>query len=159
VLAQIPSGTRLVVAGRSGDSEWLLVTFENIEGWIAARSDTAVFVRLSQNGKLVNIAQVPLVAGEVEGREPIFVEETPAPAEGQEPAPIATPTDVTYMKVIAEVVAMTVDPGGNSDGLPVLTRGRIVILLYTDGVFSAIELPNDGARGWVPANTLGPLDS
>ncbi|MBC6937174.1 MAG: DUF4397 domain-containing protein [Chloroflexi bacterium] len=159
VLAQIPSGTRLVVAGRSGDSEWLLVTFENIEGWIAARSDTAVFVRLSQNGKLVNIAQVPLVAGEVEGREPIFVEETPAPAEGQEPAPIATPTDVTYLKVIAEVVAMTVDPGGNSDGLPVLTRGRIVILLYTDGVFSAIELPNDGARGWVPANTLGPLDS
>ncbi|NWG15962.1 MAG: DUF4397 domain-containing protein [Chloroflexi bacterium] len=159
VLAQIPTGTRLVVTGRSGDSEWLLVTYENIEGWIAARSDTAVFVRLSQNGKLVDITDIPLVVGEVEGEAPVFEEETPAPPEGTAEAPVAAPTEVVYLKVIAEVVAMTVDPGGNNDGLPVLTRGRIVILLYTDGVFSAIELPDDGARGWVPANALGPLDA
>jgi hypothetical protein len=61
------------------------------------------------------------------------------------------------MKVVADVVAMTVDPGGNQGELPVLTAGRIVILLYTDGVFSAIEVPEEGARGWVPATALAPI--
>jgi uncharacterized protein YgiM (DUF1202 family) len=66
VIAPILSGTQVVVTSRSGDGNWLLVTYEGQEGWIAARTDTAVFVTLSFNGAAYELADVPLAEGEVD---------------------------------------------------------------------------------------------
>ena len=60
VLAQIPSGTRVIVTERTPDAEWLFVTYEGVDGWIAAQTDTAVFVRLSFNGGPFSIEEVPV---------------------------------------------------------------------------------------------------
>ena len=59
VLAQIPSGTQLIVSGRTDDGNWLEVTFEDTVGWIAAKTDTAVFVRITFNGKAAEIDDIP----------------------------------------------------------------------------------------------------
>lgn len=61
VLAQIPSGTRVIVAERTADALWLNVTYEGISGWIAAQTDTAIFVRLSFNGAPFDIEDVPVL--------------------------------------------------------------------------------------------------
>ena len=66
VLAPIPSGTRLVVTERTGDANWLRVTYEGREGWIAARLGEAVFVRLSFNGTPFELLDVPLAADEID---------------------------------------------------------------------------------------------
>ncbi|MBZ0298509.1 MAG: SH3 domain-containing protein, partial [Anaerolineae bacterium] len=60
VLAQIPSGTRVIVSERTEDARWLNVAYEGVEGWIAAQTDTAVFVRLSFNGGAFNIEDIPV---------------------------------------------------------------------------------------------------
>lgn len=62
VLAQVPSGTLLIVEQRTSDAQWLRVTYEGITGWVAAQTDTAVFVVLTLNGKPFEIADVPLTA-------------------------------------------------------------------------------------------------
>lgn len=62
VLAQIPSGTQLIVSERTEDAQWLNVTYEGVEGWIAAQTDDAVFVRLSFNGAPFTIDEVPVTA-------------------------------------------------------------------------------------------------
>jgi SH3-like domain-containing protein len=62
VLAQIPSGTRVIVTERSPDAQWLSVTYEGVEGWIAAQTSSAVFVRLSFNGGPFAIEDVPVTA-------------------------------------------------------------------------------------------------
>ncbi len=139
VLAQIPSGTRVIVTGRSPDSLWLFVEFEGIEGWIAAQTDTAVFVRVTFNGRAAQIADIPAITDT-----------------GVIVAP--TPTEQftrLAVRVTDAVVAMTGSPGGNNDGLPILSAGMIADLLFTDGLFSYIELP-DGTRGWVPAGAVQP---
>lgn len=66
VIAPILSGTQLIVSARTGDGRWLQVTYEGQEGWIAARTDTAVFVTLSFNGQRFELADVPLAPGEVD---------------------------------------------------------------------------------------------
>ncbi|MGQ9887708.1 MAG: DUF4397 domain-containing protein [Aggregatilineales bacterium] len=66
VIAPILSGTQVVVSARTGDGRWLQVTYEGQEGWIAARTDTAVFVTLSFNGQRFELANVPLAPGEVD---------------------------------------------------------------------------------------------
>lgn len=66
VIAPIPSGTQVVVTARTGDGGWLQVTYEGQEGWIAARTDTAVFVTLSFNGAPYALLDVPLAEGEVD---------------------------------------------------------------------------------------------
>lgn len=60
VLAQIPTGTRLIVTERTDDAQWLLVTYEGVEGWVAAQTDTAIFVRLTFNGAPFDIEEVPV---------------------------------------------------------------------------------------------------
>lgn len=60
VLVQIPSGTRVIVSERTPDSRWLKVTYEGVNGWIAAQTDTAVFVRLSFNAGPFAIDNVPV---------------------------------------------------------------------------------------------------
>ncbi len=62
VLAQIPSGTRVIVTERTADGQWLHATYEGADGWIAARTDTAVFVTLSFNGAPYEINDVPVAA-------------------------------------------------------------------------------------------------
>lgn len=66
VIAPILSGTQVVVTARTGDGNWLQVTYEGQGGWIAARTDTAVFVRLSFNGAPYALVDVPLAEGEVD---------------------------------------------------------------------------------------------
>ncbi|MBL8118453.1 MAG: hypothetical protein JNJ78_13065, partial [Anaerolineae bacterium] len=44
---------------------------------------------------------------------------------------------------------------GDQGSLPFLNIGQEVTLLFTDGTFSYIELP-DGTRGWVPAGAVRP---
>jgi uncharacterized protein YgiM (DUF1202 family) len=140
VVGQIPSGTQLIVIARSEDGNWLNVTFEDTKGWVAAKTDTAVFVRITFNGKEAQIDDIP-VSGQV----------------ATAVAPTATEDNLTSLPVVVNdaVVAMTGSPGGNSDGLPVLTKGQQATLLFTDGTFSYIELP-DGTRGWVPAGSVLP---
>lgn len=67
VMTPVPSGTDLIVNSRSGDGNWLYVTYEGfVEGWIAARTETARFVELSYNGAPYDIADVPLADGEID---------------------------------------------------------------------------------------------
>lgn len=141
VLAQIPNGTQLIVSSRTADERWLQVTFEETEGWIASQTDTAVFVRLTFNGKQAEITDVPITGEAV-------ISESPA---------TPTASNLISLPVVVNdaVVAMTGSPGGSSDGLPVLTKGQEATLLFTDGAFSYIELP-DGTRGWVPAGAVLP---
>ena len=54
-----------------------------------------------------------------------------------------------------QVVAMTGSPGGDNGGLPIVSKGQEATMLFTDGKFSYIELP-DGTRGWVPAPSVVP---
>lgn len=51
----IPSGTRLIVSSRTAVGDWLKVTYEGEEGWIASQ-----FVVLSFNGAFVPVEQVPV---------------------------------------------------------------------------------------------------
>ena len=67
VLAQVPSGTQLVVTQRTEDAQWLNVTFEGIDGWIAAQTDTAVFVILTFNGNPFAIEDVPVESAIITG--------------------------------------------------------------------------------------------
>jgi uncharacterized protein YgiM (DUF1202 family) len=60
VLAQVPSGTQVIVTERTDDALWLNVTFEGVNGWIAAQTDSAVFVTLSFNGDPFLIEDVPV---------------------------------------------------------------------------------------------------
>jgi SH3-like domain-containing protein len=141
VLARLPSGSQVPVLGRSEDGRWLNVSFETVDGWIAAATETAQFVELTLNGQGVEIADVPLTTGEI---APVPGVATAAPTEQFERIDVVV-TDA--------VVAMTGSPGGNSDGLPILSRGQFAVRLFTDGIFSYIELP-DGTRGWVPAGAI-----
>lgn len=151
VLAQIPSGTQLLVTARTGDERWLNVTFEGTSGWIAARTDTAVFVRLTLNGRPAEISAVPVQAGDTT---------TPAAPGISTPVPGPTATGGLPLinlpvRVTDVAVQMTGSPGGSADGLPLIFQGQEATLLFTDGQFSYIELP-DFTRGWVPAGAVQP---
>jgi hypothetical protein len=70
--------------------------------------------------------------------------------------PTVEPTTVRKNAVVAvDVVAMTIDPAGNSGGLPVITRGRPVYFIFTtnDLQYSLIQL-EDGTLGWVPSYAI-----
>lgn len=161
VLAQIPSGTQLLVTARTQDELWLQVTFEGTVGWIAAKTDVALFVRLTYNGKPVEISAVPVFTGEVPvpGGTP-SVPGTPgtpvpgAPTAGPTPTEGLPLTDIP-VKVTDGSVQMTGSPGGSADGLPLIFFGQEATLLFTDGTFSYIQLP-DTTRGWVPAGAVQP---
>ncbi len=56
VVAQIPSGSRVIVTGRTADSEWLQASFEGQVGWVASP-----FVLLTFNGTFVDIEDVPVI--------------------------------------------------------------------------------------------------
>lgn len=148
VLVQIPSGSQVVVSGRTGDGNWLQVSFEGAVGWIAARTETAVFVRLTLNGKSIEISEVDIITD-----EPDTTVATPQPQ-----VPDAQPTlpvDAIAIIVNDPIVQMTGSPGGSADSLPIIVQGQLATLLFTDGQFSYIELPN-GIRGWVPAGAVRP---
>ncbi|MBZ0283538.1 MAG: DUF4397 domain-containing protein [Anaerolineae bacterium] len=152
VLAQIPSGTQLLVNTRTADELWLNVTFEGVDGWIAAKTDLAQFVRLTFNGKPAEIAQVPIaVEGNIAAGTPsVIVTPTAGPtAEG------SLPFNPQPYKVTDVAIQMTGSPGGNADGLPIIFQGQEVTQLFTDGTFSFIELP-DTTQGWVPAGSIQP---
>lgn len=142
VLAQIPGGAQVIVSSRSEDGNWLQVTFEGTEGWIASRTATANFVSISFNGRPAQISDVPVTG------EPIL------PPSGSVEA---TPTSqfISVPSISNEFIAMTGSPGGDQGSLPFLNIGQEVTLLFTDGTFSYIELP-DGTRGWVPAGAVRP---
>lgn len=61
VVARIPSGSRLIVEGRTEDAEWLLTSFEGQPGWVAS-----AFVVLTFNEVSVDIQEVPVVAVQTE---------------------------------------------------------------------------------------------
>jgi uncharacterized protein YraI len=150
VLIPLPSGTQVIVTGRSADERWLNVTFEDQSGWIAAKTDTAVFVRLSLNGKPIQFADVPLATD--------VTPESTAPVVPNTAGATITPTEGIPIERVAAVVTdtfviLTGSPGGASQGLPGLSKGQEVTRLFTDGQFSYIELP-DGTKGWVPAGSI-----
>jgi uncharacterized protein YgiM (DUF1202 family) len=150
VIIPLPSGTQVIVSARTEDEKWLNVTFEDQTGWIAAKTDTAVFVRLSLNGKPIQFAEVPLVTGEIaESTAPVVPNTSgvsPTPTEG-------LPIERVPAVVTDTFVVLTGSPGGESQGLPGLSKGQEVTRLFTDGRFSYIELP-DGTKGWVPAGSI-----
>lgn len=142
VLAQIPSGTQVIVSSRTADETWLEVTFEGVEGWIAAKTDVASFVRITFNGAPAQITQIPITGEPVNTLNPVTA--TPEQQFLNQP-----------VRVTDAVVAMTGSPGGDNQGLPILVAGQEATLLFTDGTFSYIELP-DGTRGWLPAGAVQP---
>jgi SH3-like domain-containing protein len=75
-LALIPSATLLIVSGRTGESNWLQVEFEGVEGWVSS-----AYVRLTFNGAPFELANVPALT------TPVPTTPTPVPA-----APTATET-------------------------------------------------------------------
>jgi uncharacterized protein YraI len=54
-LALIPSGTQLVVNGRTELGDWLAVSFENINGWVSSQ-----FVFVTRNGRSFDILEIPI---------------------------------------------------------------------------------------------------
>lgn len=58
VIVPIPSGSQIVVNGRTADNLWLQTTFENQTGWVAAP-----FVSLSFNGAIVDVTELPILDG------------------------------------------------------------------------------------------------
>ena len=57
----IPTGTRVIVDSRTGDGDWLSVTFEGDTGWVSSQ-----FVSLSFNGQFIDVVDVPVAPGEVD---------------------------------------------------------------------------------------------
>ncbi|MCA9893695.1 MAG: DUF4397 domain-containing protein [Anaerolineae bacterium] len=52
----IPSGSRLIIDGRTPEGDWLLTNYDGQSGWVAAD-----FVVLSFNGRFVDVIEVPVV--------------------------------------------------------------------------------------------------
>jgi hypothetical protein len=77
-LALIPSGTLLLVTGRTGESLWVQVEFEGVQGWVSS-----AYVRLTFNGARFELANVPALT------TPAPTTPTEAPAA---PAATETPT-------------------------------------------------------------------
>jgi uncharacterized protein YraI len=55
-LQLVPSGTRVVVTGRTEAADWLFVSFEGDEGWISSR-----YVVTTYNGNLVQVDKIPVL--------------------------------------------------------------------------------------------------
>lgn len=64
VLVQIPSGSQVVIDGRTADGLWLQTTFEGFTGWISSR-----FVSLTFNGELVEVEEIPITDDTDAGEE------------------------------------------------------------------------------------------
>jgi len=148
VIAPIPAGTEVIVISRTEDGNWLNVTYEEQEGWIAAKTDVATFVAITYNGKEAQINDIPVTGQAVE---------PPASQPGSATATATPETDSLNLPYIVNdnFVMMTGSPGGENQGLPGISKGQAVTLIFTDGKFSYIEL-EDGTRGWVPAGALVP---
>jgi uncharacterized protein YgiM (DUF1202 family) len=144
VLARLPSGTQVIVSSRTADGQWLFVTFEDTTGWIAARVESATFVELSFNGRPANIEDIP-----ISGDETGVTVVTSTPQSGE-----LNLTNIPA-RITDAVVAMTGSPGGDNQGLPILSANEPVTLLFTDGKFSYIQT-STGIRGWVPAPSVRP---
>jgi len=54
-LQLIPSGTQVVVTGRTEEADWLRVTFEGDEGWVSAR-----YLFVTYNGAGVELEEIPV---------------------------------------------------------------------------------------------------
>lgn len=61
VIERIPSGTQLIIDGRTEDAEWLRTEFEGQVGWISSG-----FVFVTFNGAAVELDEIPIVTIEVE---------------------------------------------------------------------------------------------
>ncbi len=148
VIAPIPAGTEVIVISRTEDGNWLNVTYEEQEGWIAAKTDVATFVNISYNGKPAVITDIP-VTGELV--------QPPESQPGNATATATPETDSLNLPYIVNdnFVMMTGSPGGENQGLPGISKGQAVTLIFTDGQFSYIEI-EDGTRGWVPAGAVVP---
>lgn len=146
-IALIPNGTLLIVSARSGNGEWLQVTFEGLEGWISSN-----FVRLSFNGRPFDLVEVPVVTGAVDQG----VNATPVP---NQPLPSDEDDELINERLPVVIndplVQLTGSPGGSADGLPIAVKDQPAFRLFTDGTFAYIELLN-GVRGWVPAGSIRP---
>ncbi len=148
VIAPIPAGTEVIVISRSEDGNWLNVTYEEQDGWIAAKTDVATFVAISYNGKPALITDIPVTG------EPV----QPPASQPEGTTVTATPeTDSLNVPVVVSdaFVMLTGSPGGENQGLPGVSKGQEATLIFTDGKFSYIELP-DGTRGWLPAGAVQP---
>ncbi len=55
VLVQVPSGSQIIVSGRTSDGEWLETSFEGFSGWVAS-----AFTSLTFNDQSVDIEEIPI---------------------------------------------------------------------------------------------------
>jgi len=148
VIAPIPAGTEVIVKSRTEDGNWLNVTYEEQDGWIAAKTDVATFVDITYNGKPALITDIPVTGAPVQ---------PPAEQPGAIKVTATPETDSLNTPVIVSdaFVMLTGSPGGENQGLPGVSKGQEATLIFTDGKFSYIELP-DGTRGWLPAGAVRP---
>ncbi len=150
VIAPIPAGTQVIVTSRTADGNWLNVTYEEQDGWIAAKTDVATFVDITYNGKPALITDIPVTG---EAIQPPAAQPNTA-GTGATATPDAN--SLTLPIIVNDAfVMLTGSPGGENQGLPGVSKGQEATLIFTDGKFSYIELP-DGTRGWVPAGAVKP---
>lgn len=57
VLARIPSGTSIILEGRTEDNEWLRTSFEGITGWVS----TDFIFTITFNGERKNLEDLPVI--------------------------------------------------------------------------------------------------
>ncbi|MCB9451929.1 MAG: DUF4397 domain-containing protein [Anaerolineaceae bacterium] len=146
-IALIPNGSLLIVGARSGNGEWLQVTFEGQVGWISSG-----FVRLTFNGRAFDLAEVPVETGVVDqGVVATAVPNEPLPSDVND----SLINERLPIVINDPLVQLTGSPGGSADGLPIAVKDQAGFRLFTDGTFAYIELL-DGTRGWVPAGSIRP---
>lgn len=144
-LGLIPAGEQVVVRGRTDDATWLRAEYDGRTGWIAA-----AYVRLTYNGQPYDIQALTVEgASAASATATVDPNATPSPT----PEPTAVP-DIAQINV--DVVAMTNEPGGSGEGMPVLTRGRQVYYFYNspDQQFALIQLMDEDVAGWVPVSSI-----
>lgn len=143
-LGLIPAGERIAILGRTDDATWLQVRYDGRTGWVAA----PYIGRLRFNEQPYNVQRLPV---EGTGTGPVVAD--PEATSEVAPEPTAVPV---IAQISVDVVGMTNEPGSGGEDLPVLTRGRQVYFHFNspDGLFSLIELIEDGVTGWVPATSL-----
>jgi uncharacterized protein YraI len=64
VIQRIPTGSRVIIEGRTADGEWLLTSFEGDSGWVS--SD---FLILTFNEEAAEVESIPIVETETETEE------------------------------------------------------------------------------------------
>lgn len=106
VLAQIPSGSSVIIDGRNGNGTWLETSFEGQAGWIA--SD---FVRITQNGATADIEEIPVTLDSAPDTAPVAAVEETSPETDEASAANCELPDYLASRIVAGTATAQVAEG------------------------------------------------